>query len=56
MSNILINNKYSITKKIGSGSFGTIYQGIDINTKQQIAIKIEAKKKNCSYLYREGQI
>ena len=33
--------KYKATKKIAEGAFGTIYEGINLNTKDQIAIKIE---------------
>ena len=39
--NLLINNKYKIIKQIGSGTFGTIYQGINIRTNEKVAIKIE---------------
>lgn len=42
MSQILINNRYSLGKKIGSGSFGEIYLGIDTqNENNTVAIKLE---------------
>jgi casein kinase I family protein HRR25 len=37
----LINKKYKFIEKIGSGSFGTIYKGQNIRTKELVAIKIE---------------
>jgi serine/threonine protein kinase len=32
--------KYKAIKKIGSGSFGQVYQGINIKNQESIAIKI----------------
>ena len=37
--------RYSIEKKIGKGSFGIVYQGQDLRTGQDIALKIEIKNK-----------
>jgi serine/threonine protein kinase len=37
----MINNKYLLLDKIGEGSFGSIYKGQNIRTKEFIAIKIE---------------
>ncbi len=54
--NIIINGQFKIIKKIGHGSFGKIYKGQNINNNEYVAIKIEKKKKNGSYLYREGYI
>ena len=31
---------FKLKKKIGEGSFGQIYIGIDINTKEEYAIKL----------------
>ena len=33
--------KYKATNKIAEGAFGVIYEGINLNTKEQIAIKLE---------------
>ena len=38
---MLINNKYNVLEKIGEGSFGFIYKGQNIRTKELVAIKIE---------------
>jgi len=32
------------TKKIGGGGFGEIYEGIDLVTKEQVALKVESAK------------
>lgn len=39
--NGIINNRYSIQKKIGKGSFGEVYIGKDRSNGQTVAIKIE---------------
>jgi serine/threonine protein kinase len=36
-----INNKYKILEKIGEGSFGSIYKGENIRTKELVAVKVE---------------
>ena len=43
--NKVIFSKYRTLKKIGKGSFGTIYSGIILLTKKEIAIKIEKRDK-----------
>jgi len=37
-----VGKKYSIVKKLGEGSFGTIYLAEHIATKQLIAVKTES--------------
>lgn len=39
-ANIKIAGKYKLTKKIGHGSFGDIYLGINVETSQEVAIKL----------------
>ena len=54
----LINNKYKIINEIGKGSFGTIYKGENIRTREKVAIKVETIEhgtyllKNESIIYR----
>ncbi len=47
--------KYKLLKQIKKGSFGVVYEGININTNYKVAIKIEPKisqdlKNECSNL------
>jgi casein kinase I family protein HRR25 len=41
MQDLRVGNKYCIGRKIGSGSFGDIYLGINIISGEEIAIKLE---------------
>ena len=40
----IVGNKYKAIEKIGSGSFGSIYIGENINTGNNVAIKLEENK------------
>ena len=44
--NKLIFSKYLIRKKVGKGSFGTVYQGVNTSTNEKIALKVEKREKN----------
>ncbi|KAG2313213.1 hypothetical protein Bca4012_027776 [Brassica carinata] len=47
-----VGNKFRLGRKIGSGSFGEIYLGTDIQTNEEVAIKLEnAKTKHPQLLY-----
>ena len=39
---MLFGGKYRMGKKLGSGAFGDIYLGININTGSKVAIKLES--------------
>ena len=43
--NKIIFSEYLVQKKIGKGSFGTVYQGVIISTNQKIALKFEKREK-----------
>ena len=43
-SPLLFNNKYLLKRKISSGSFGTVYQALDTESKKAVAIKLEELK------------
>ena len=42
MQEVRVGNKYKILKKIGSGSFGEIYEGTNLETNESVAIKLES--------------
>ncbi|CAH1425450.1 unnamed protein product [Lactuca virosa] len=47
-----VGNKYRLGRKIGSGSFGEIYHGTNIQTNEEVAIKLEnIKTKHPQLLY-----
>ena len=41
---VLIGGYYKVQRKLGKGSFGTLYQGINIKNKEMVAIKFERHK------------
>jgi hypothetical protein len=41
-SEIRVGGRYRLGRKIGSGSFGEIYLGVNIQTNQEVAIKLES--------------
>ncbi|KAJ5074646.1 casein kinase 1-like protein [Anaeramoeba ignava] len=51
-----VGNKYRLGKKIGAGSFGVIYQGINVTTKEEVAIKLESVKSKHPQLLYESKI
>lgn len=52
----MINNKYNVISKIGSGSFGTIYKGQNIRTNEFVAIKVEPINNQIKMLKNETKI
>lgn len=52
----LINNKYKIIEQIGSGSFGSIFKGENVRTKEKVAIKVEPIKNETKMLKNESTI
>jgi serine/threonine protein kinase len=55
MSNYL-QNKYRISKRLGKGSFGEVYQGTDLLTQEQVAIKIEPSTSSHPQLQYESRV
>jgi serine/threonine protein kinase len=53
---VAINNKYIIIKKIGEGSFGTIFKGQNLRTREYVAIKVESIRKGTKLLKNESII
>lgn len=52
---LVVEGKYKITSKLGEGSFGKIFKGVNVNSKEEIAIKIE-KSTESSLLKTEAKI
>ena len=55
---VKIKNQYSFKSidRLGGGSFGQIYKGINIKTKEEVAIKIESNNIETPQLYHESKI
>lgn len=49
-------NKYKVVKKIGEGSFGQIYQAINVTNDEMIALKLERKDEKNDLLETESYI
>lgn len=51
-----VGKKYRLGRKIGSGSFGDIYLGINMTTGEEVAIKLESVKTKHPQLLYESKI
>lgn len=51
-----IADKYRICGEVGSGSFGEIYAGVDIDSGEKVAIKFEKLKTKHPHLLYESKI
>ena len=56
LKNKIILRKYKIIKRIGKGSFGSVYLGKYVNKNDYVAIKFESKNQNDTILEREAYI
>lgn len=52
----VVANKYRLIRKIGSGSFGDIYLGMNISNGEEVAVKIEAIKARHPQLLYESKL
>jgi casein kinase I family protein HRR25 len=52
----LINKKYLLLEKLGSGCFGSIYKGQNVRTKEFVAIKVEPVELEIKLLKNESKI
>jgi len=55
-SGTIINNVYCLENQIGKGEFGTVYQGFNMKTNKQVAIKIEPSDSDMKILKHETTI
>lgn len=53
---LLINKKYRLEGKIGSGTFGEIYQGTQLLTSEKVAIKLELRTTKHPQLHIEAKL
>ncbi|GAB4837980.1 Casein kinase 1-like protein 2 [Ancistrocladus abbreviatus] len=51
-----VGNKYRLGRRIGSGSFGEIYLGTNIQTNEEVAIKLESVKTKHPQLLYESKL
>ena len=56
LKNKIILKKYRIIKRIGKGSFGSVFLGKNIQQNDYVAIKLESKNQNDTILERETYI
>ncbi|PAA48093.1 hypothetical protein BOX15_Mlig012010g1 [Macrostomum lignano] len=52
----IVNQKYRLIKKIGSGSFGEIYLGVNQTNGEEIAVKLESQKARHPQLLYESKL
>ena len=55
-SEVRVGNKYKLGRKIGSGSFGDIYLGINIQTGEEVGIKMESIRTKHPQLSYESKL
>lgn len=55
-SEFLVNGKYRLVRKIGSGSFGDIYLGINVANGEELAVKLESQKARHPQLLYESKL
>ena len=53
---IRVAGRFKMSKKIGSGSFGEIYLGMDEETGKQVAIKFESKNVRRAQVIEEAKL
>lgn len=55
-SEFIVGAKYRLVRKIGSGSFGDIYLGINITNGEEVAVKLESTKARHPQLLYESKL
>ena len=55
-SDMIINNKWKLQKKVGSGAFGEIYKAINLQSNEEVAVKLEPSKTKFPQLYYEAKL
>ncbi|KAK9751942.1 hypothetical protein QE152_g4627 [Popillia japonica] len=52
----IVGGKYRLVRKIGSGSFGDIYLGINITNGEEVAVKLESVRARHPQLLYESKL
>nr|XP_043619268.1 casein kinase 1-like protein 9 [Erigeron canadensis] len=52
----VVGNKFKLGRKIGSGSFGELFLGVNIQTGEEVAVKLEPSKTKHPQLHYESKI
>nr|CDS18587.1 casein kinase I alpha [Echinococcus granulosus] len=55
-SDFVVNGKWKLVRKIGSGSFGEIFLGINIETGEEVAVKLEKVSARHPQLFFESRV
>jgi len=56
LADLRIGNKYRLGRKVGSGSFGDIYLGINIISGEEVAVKLESTRARHPQLEYEARV
>lgn len=56
MQDFIIGSKFKLLTKIGSGSFGEIYQAINTENNEEFAVKLEKVTNRCQQLIYESKL
>ncbi|KAK4336929.1 hypothetical protein RND71_043971 [Anisodus tanguticus] len=56
MKDVVVAGKYQLVRKIGSGSFGEIYLGINVTNGDEVAVKVEQTKTRHPQLLYEARV
>lgn len=52
----IVVGKYHIGRRLGGGSFGDIYLGVDVNTREEVGVKVEPVKSRHPQLMYESKL
>ncbi|KAK7861746.1 hypothetical protein R5R35_014377 [Gryllus longicercus] len=52
----IVGGKYRLVRKIGSGSFGDIYLGINVTNGEEVAVKLENMRARHPQLLYESKL
>jgi len=56
MKHLRVKDKYQLVNRLGSGSFGQVYEGYDLQSRQEVALKLELEQIDPSQLENEIEI